>query len=214
MDIKYVNVCLDKQDYLEKLFSNKNNKHDTDVSDVHYRTAKRLVVLPIIMLLCMAFFNVVLGIQITTLTVLMYVYWIIREICLLRQYLRIAKQREIRIVQNELNNIYKDTMVESLGFDEVVKQRELMSKNDVSKLIWIIYNTKINMIKYIDNAITVYYTYLGNKLCFAVHDFITGEGNNFNTMSVTKDDVFLRHYDAPLSHAIKSVVLPEYDEVK
>jgi hypothetical protein len=51
MGIKYVNVCLDKQDYLEKLFSNKNNKRSVRVSDIHYKTAKRLAILPIIRIL-------------------------------------------------------------------------------------------------------------------------------------------------------------------
>lgn len=211
MNIKYLNVCLDKEQFVERVIEKTMPK--VKFKDEHVipdRNVKALFVISFGMLIFNITNMICGGSGSTFIDVLLTIFWAFKcfESCL--HYKRNNKAKLNNIIGHSLSTAMNECAAlakDYVSFDEIVTEPLFGNIDDVCHLLWIIYNTMIIDVKVEDGKIIFYYDYNGELLFYKLDKFFDKGLTEYNTVSVTKDGVFLGMNNDVLKHAIKSIVL-------
>ena len=213
MYIKYLNVCLDKEQFVEKIVDKTMPRMAfKDAKVIPDRNVKVLFVISFGMLL----FNIVNmlcgGSGSMFLDVFLTVFWAYK--CL-ETYCHYKHNEQVKI-ENKIGNSISHVMnecissaKENVSFDDMVTEPLFGNVDEVCHVLWIIYNTNVVGVKVEDGKIIFYYEYEGERLFYKLDKFFDKGLTEYNTVSVTKDGVFLGMNNDVLKHAIKSIVLQQ-----
>lgn len=207
--IKYVNVCLDPQALLEKMVKLepelKNDKLVSKHKDINmaynFQIALSLSVIcyDIIILTCYDGDPIFYGSFIAILS-----YCLIRALWQKIKYKKICSlHRGMVFAAEQLEKFVK----EQVTFEDVIHDPRFALINNITAILWLIYNTQILSIQQDGNTVTVVSELDGVKLNSTFKGCIVKEEGDCNTLSVTRDFIILANYDGVLKHAIKSLVV-------
>lgn len=214
MNIKYVNVVLDKKMFMDKM-------RDICVPKVELPREPEVNIknlrLRFYVAVFMVGFNVTYVITeymngtLIPLDVMMLLMWIMTLVLWCLDY-RKAKLSSLvnthasiieTITNKELNRLWDE-----YSFDSVVHEEMFAQVNDTCKLLWIIYNAKLFSISTEDNKIlSVKYEYLGKIYEDNLNVDILNCEDNPNSVSVVKDGIILSNHDSVIPHALLSKTL-------
>lgn len=213
MNIKYLNVCLDKEQFIDKVIEKTMPKVIyKDERVLPDRNIKALFVISFGMLI----FNITSilcgGSGSMFIDVLLTIFWAFKCFESYLHYKHNNKAKHNNIIGHSLSAVMNERTAlvkEYVSFDEIVAEPLFGNIDDVCHLIWIIYNTKIIDVKVEDGKIIFYYDYNGELSFYELDEFFDKGLTEYNTVSVTKDGVFLSMNNNVLKHAIKSIVLQQ-----
>ena len=213
MNIKYLNVCLDKEQFVNKVIEKTMPK--VKYKDEHVmpdRNIKALFIIAFVMLIFSVTNMLCGGSGNTFFDILLTIFWTFKCVESYVHYRKNNKAKRNNIIGHSLSdamNECTELAKEYVSFDEIVTEPLFGNIDDVCHLIWIIYNTKIIDVKVKDGKIMFYYDYDGELLLYELDEFFDKGLTEYNTVSVTKDGVFLGMNNDVLKHAIKSIVLQQ-----
>lgn len=213
MNIKYLNVCLDKEQFIEKVIEKTMPKVIyKDERVLPDRNIKALFVISFGMLI----FNITNilcgGSGSTFIDVFLTIFWAFKCFESYLHYKHNNKAKRNNIIGHSLSAVMNECTAlakEYVSFDEIVAEPLFGNIDDVCHLIWIIYNTNIINVKVEDGKIIFYYEYNGELSFYELDKFFDKGLTEYNTVSITKDGVFLGMNNDVLKHAIKSIVLQQ-----
>lgn len=214
MNIKYVNVVLDKDIFMDKM-------RDICVPKVKLPREPEVNIRNLMVRFYMAVFMVCFNITYTVieyingtlvlLDVLMLLAWVMALILWFMDYKRAGRIKFMNntanaieaVTNNELNKLWDE-----YSYDSAVHEKMFADVNSTCKLLWIIYNTNLLSITTEDNkTLSVKYEYSGNVREDTLNaDMVLCEDNP-NSMSIVKDGIILSNHSSVVPHALLSKTL-------
>lgn len=214
MNIKYVNVVLDKDVFMDKM-------RDICVPKVKLPREPEVNIRNLMVRFYMAVFMVCFNITYTVieyingtlvlLDVLMLLAWVMALILWFMDYKRAGRIKFMNntanaievVTNNELNKLWDE-----YSYDSAVHEKMFADVNSTCKLLWIIYNTNLLSITTEDNKIlSVKYEYSGDVREDTLNaDMILCEDNP-NSVSIVKDGIILSNHTDVVPHALLSKTL-------
>lgn len=213
MNIKYLNVCLDKEQFVDKVIEKTMPKVIyKDERVLPDRNIKALFVISFGMLILNITSILCGGSGSMFIDVFLTIFWAFKCFESYLHYRHNNKAKRNNIIGHSLSAVMNECTTlakEYVSFDEIVTEPLFGNIDDVCHLIWIIYNTNIINVKVEDGKIIFYYEYNGELSFYELDKFFDKGLTEYNTVSVTKDGVFLGMNNDVLKHAIKSIVLQQ-----
>lgn len=214
MNIKYVNVVLDKDVFMDKM-------RDICVPKVKLPREPEVNIRNLMVRFYMAVFMVCFNTTYTVieyingtlvlLDVLMLLAWVMALILWFMDYKRAGRIKFMNntanaieaVTNNELNKLWDE-----YSYDSAVHEKMFADVNSTCKLLWIIYNTNLLSITTEDNKIlSVKYEYSGDVREDTLNaDMILCEDNP-NSVSIVKDGIILSNHTDVVPHALLSKTL-------
>ena len=214
MNIKYVNVVLDKEMFMDKM-------RDVCVPKVKLPREPEVNVRNLMVRFYMAVFMVCFNTAYTIveyingtlvlLDVLMLLAWVMALILWFMDYKRAGRIKFMNntanaieaVTNNELNKLWDE-----YSYDSAVHEKMFADVNNTCKLLWIIYNTNLLSITTEDNkTLSVKYEYSGNVYDDAINVDMTICEDNPNSVSIVKDGIILSNHTDVVPHALLSKTL-------
>lgn len=214
MNIKYVNVVLDKDVFMDKM-------RDICVPKVKLPREPEVNIRNLMVRFYMAVFMVCFNTTYTVigyvngtlvlLDVLMLLAWVMALILWFMDYKRAGYIKFMNntanaikaVTNNELNKLWDE-----YSYDSAVHEKMFADVNSTCKLLWIIYNTNLLSIATEDNkTLSVKYEYSGDVREDTLNaDMILCEDNP-NSVSIVKDGIILSNHTDVVPHALLSKTL-------
>lgn len=214
MSIKYVNVVLDKDVFMDKM-------RDICVPKVKLPREPEVNIRNLMVRFYMAVFMVCFNTTYTVieyingtlvlLDVLMLLAWVMALILWFMDYKRAGRIKFMNntanaieaVTNNELNKLWDE-----YSYDSAVHEKMFADVNSTCKLLWIIYNTTLLSITTEDNkTLSVKYEYSGDVREDTLNaDMVLCEDNP-NSVSIVKDGIILSNHTDVVPHALLSKTL-------
>lgn len=214
MNIKYVNVVLDKDVFMDKMrdvcVPKVKLPREPEVSIHNLMTRFYLAVFMVCFNMTYNVIECING-TLELLDILMLLAWSAALILWSIEYKKASRIKLTNatadtietITNNELNKL-----LDGYSYDNAVHEKMFATVNNTCKLLWIIYNTDILSMTTEDNkTISVKYEYSGNVYDDTLNvDTVICEENP-NSVSVVKDGVILSNHSSVVPHALLSKIL-------
>ena len=217
MNIKYVNVVLDKKMFMDKM-------RDICVPKVELPREPEVNVHNLRLRFYIAVFMVGFNTMYVTteyindtlipLDVMMLLMWIVTLALWFMDYKRAGYVKSMNstataietITNSELNRLWDE-----YSYDNAVHEKMFATVNDTCRLLWIVYNTDIQGIDTeCDDTkwtLTVKYNYLGEQYEDTLNVDVVNCENNPNSVSIVKDGIILSSHNEAIPHALLSKTL-------
>lgn len=214
MNIKYVNVVLDKEMFMDKM-------RDVCVPKIKLPREPEVNIRNLMIRFNLAIFMVCFNITyniteyvngtLALSDILMLLAWSVALILWSIEY-RNARNAKVMnttataiesITNSELNKLW-----DTYSYDSAVHDKMFATINSTCKLLWVIYNTKLLSITTEDNkTLSVKYECSGNVYDDTLNaDMVTCEDNP-NSVSIVKDGIILSNHSSVVPHALLSKTL-------
>lgn len=214
MNIKYVNVVLDKEMFMDKM-------RDVCVPKVKFPREPEVNIRNLMLRFYIAVFMVCFNLSYTVveyingtlepLDILMLLAWVMALVLWFMDYKRAGRIKFMNttanaietITNNELNKIW-----DGYSYDTAVHEKMFATVNNTCKLLWIIYNINLLSITTEDNkTLNVKYEYSENVYDDTLNaDMVICEDNP-NSVSIVKDGIILSNHNSVVPHALLSKTL-------
>lgn len=214
MNIKYVNVVLDKEMFMDKM-------RDICVPKVKLPREPEVNIRNLMIRFNLAIFMVCFNITyniaecingtLVLSDILMLLAW---SVALVLWFIEYRNARNAKVMNTAANAIEAITNSElnklwdTYRYDNAVHEKMFATINNTCKLLWIIYNTDILSMTTEDNkTLSVKYEYSGNVYNDTLNVDTVICKDNPNSVSVVKDGVILSNHSSVVPHALLSKIL-------
>lgn len=214
MNIKYVNVVLDKEMFMEKM-------RDVCVPKVQLPKEPEVNIHNLMIRLNLAIFMVCFNMTYSitecingTLALSDILLLLVWSIALVLWAIEYRKARNIKVMNTaataieSITNSELNKLWDTYSYDSAVHDKMFATINSTCKLLWTIYNTNLLSITTEDNkTLNVKYEYSGNVYDDTLNaDMVICEDNP-NSVSIVKDGIILSNHSSVVPHALLSKTL-------
>lgn len=214
MNIKYVNVVLDKEMFMDKM-------RDICVPKVKLPREPevniRNLMIRFNLAIFMVYFNIIYNITecvngtLALSDILMLLAWSVALILWSIEYRNARNAKVMNTVANAIESITNselNKLWDTYSYDSAVHDKMFATINSTCKLLWVIYNTNLLSITTEDNkTLSVKYEYSGNVYDDTLNaDMLICE-DNLNSVSIVKDGIILSNHSSVVPHALLSKTL-------
>lgn len=218
--IKYVNVCLDPKTFMEQLTQPDDSVEKDNAIQQAIKNSPEMTRKTWILYTVSVCFELTMFIMLFTGCASTLAGNIILFICLIgiliSGYMMGSpnKHQETVKTSKAVNKWLQEIAQENLPFEDAVKDSRFAKINNVTTMLHLIYSTNIVSIEQDStdwHSVTVTAEAEGNRSEYSIHNCLV-HCDDCNTLSVTKDAIFLARYDAVLDNSIKSIVIAGKEE--
>lgn len=210
MNIKYVNVVLDKEMFMDKM-------RDICVPKVKLPREPEVNIRNLMIRFNLAIFMVYFNITecvngtLALSDILMLLAWSVALILWSIEYRNARNAKVMNTTANAIESITNselNKLWDTYSYDSAVHDKMFATINSTCKLLWVIYNTNLLSITTEDNkTLSVKYECSGNVYDDTLNADMLIYEDNPNSVSIVKDGIILSNHSSVVPHALLSKTL-------